>query len=99
MHKVDLKQVAGTLGAERKTEIVARVNASRLRLARVDGEGPWGSHPHDEFAHVLSGRLFVRFADRTVELGPGEGVLVPRDVDHAAMSKEPTVILLTEPDS
>ena len=49
------------------------------------GSGPAALHVHhadDEAWHVLDGRLRFRFADRTIEVGPGETVFVPAGVAH-----------------
>jgi mannose-6-phosphate isomerase-like protein (cupin superfamily) len=49
------------------------------------GSGPPYLHVHhedDEAWHVLEGKLRFRFADRTVEAGPGSTVFVPAGVAH-----------------
>ena len=45
--------------------------------------------------HVISGRLIVRVADRSFELGPGEIVTMEPRLTHAAEARLDTAFLLT----
>ena len=46
---------------------------------------------------VWRGRFRVEFRDRTVELGPGEFVVVPRGIEHRTAADEEAEILIFEP--
>jgi mannose-6-phosphate isomerase-like protein (cupin superfamily) len=39
----------------------------------------------------------VEFRDRTVEMGPGEFIIVPRGVEHRTVADEEAAILVFEP--
>jgi mannose-6-phosphate isomerase-like protein (cupin superfamily) len=45
----------------------------------------------------MEGRFRVEFRDRVVDLGPGEGVVVPRGVEHRTAADEEAEILVFEP--
>ncbi len=93
MEKVALHRIFAGLTPERRTEVAATVNDSRLRLVKLQGSGTFDSHPHDEFALVLSGQLTVQFPDGDVVLGASEGVLIPHGTRHNAVGQAAEFVL------
>jgi len=78
-------------------QTLCRVNDSVVRLAVVRGAYHWHHHDdEDELFFVLSGALFVDLEDRTLPLGPGQGVTVPRGVRHRTRAEVRTVMLMVE---
>jgi len=78
-------------------QTLCRVNESVVRLGVVQGEYHWHKHDdEDEFFHVVSGRFLIDLEDRTVDLAPGQGFVVPRGVMHRPRAPERTVILMVE---
>ena len=78
-------------------QTLCRVNDSVFRLGVVQGEYHWHKHDaDDEFFYVTEGRLLIDLPDRTVELGPGQGVVVPKGAMHRPRAPERTVILMVE---
>jgi quercetin dioxygenase-like cupin family protein len=81
----------------------ARVLSSGDALGLVDMvEVPAGHmpplhvhHNEDEGFYVLEGRITVYLPGRSIELGPGEFALAPRDVPHAYEVGDAPVHLLT----
>jgi mannose-6-phosphate isomerase-like protein (cupin superfamily) len=74
-----------------------RVNDAVVRLGEVQGEYHWHKHEaDDEFFYVVSGRFWIDLEDRVIELGPGQGVVVPKGVVHRPRSPERSVILMVE---
>lgn len=77
---------------------IARLNDYHLKLARIQGEFVWHSHPAtDELFLVVQGQLRLDFRDGQVELGAGELFVVPRGVEHRPFAAEECQILLIEP--
>ncbi len=77
---------------------VAQLNDHDIMVVKVRGEFVWHAHADtDDFFLVLKGRLTVRLRDRTVTLGPGELLVVPRGVEHQPVAEEETELLLIEP--
>jgi mannose-6-phosphate isomerase-like protein (cupin superfamily) len=65
---------------------------------KANGDFVWHSHPEtDDFFLVLAGRLTVETREGSVELGPGELVVVPRGVEHRPRAEEEAHVLLIEP--
>ncbi len=78
-------------------QTLCRVNDSVVRLGVVEGEYHWHEHANeDEFFYVVDGRFIIDLEDRTVELRPRQGFVVPRGVRHRPRAPERTVILMVE---
>ena len=78
-------------------QTLCRVNDSVVRLGVVQGEYHWHKHDdEDEFFYVVSGRFLIDLEDRTVDLAPGRGIVIPKGVRHRPRAPERTVILMVE---
>lgn len=78
-------------------QTLCQVNDAVVRLGVIQGEYHWHHHDvEDEFFYVVSGRLLVDLEGRTLELAPGQGVVVPRGVEHRTRAPERTVMLMVE---
>jgi len=78
-------------------QTLCRVNDSVVRLGVVEGEYHWHKHEsEDEFFYVVNGKFIIDLEDRTVELGQGQGFVVPKEVMHRPRSPERSVILMVE---
>ncbi|MEL7239711.1 MAG: cupin domain-containing protein [Planctomycetota bacterium] len=79
--------------------IVAEVNDTLVKVAKVRGEFAWHDHAHeDELFHVLRGTLVMQYEDRDdVTIQAGEIHLVPRGVRHCPQADEECWIMLVEP--
>ena len=53
-------------------------------------------HAEDEFFFVLEGKLFVDLAEKTLELNPGQGITVTRNVLHRTRAPQKTIMLMVE---
>ncbi len=80
--------------------IVGQVNDQYLKVAKVQGEFPWHTHPaEDELFLVLKGALTIGRAAEDggpVTLQAGEVFIVPRGVRHNTAALEETWIALVE---
>jgi mannose-6-phosphate isomerase-like protein (cupin superfamily) len=78
-------------------QTLCQVNDSVVRLGVVQGEYHWHKHDEDdEFFYVVDGKLLIDLEDRTVELTPGKGFVVPKKVLHRTRAPEKTVMLMVE---
>ncbi|MHA2379229.1 MAG: cupin domain-containing protein [Candidatus Thorarchaeota archaeon] len=76
---------------------LCQVNDSVIRLGVIQGEFHWHKHDlEDEFFYVIDGHLVIDLEDRTVELKPREGFVVPRGITHRTRAPERTSILMVE---
>jgi len=68
-----------------------------VRMGVIQGEYHWHKHDaDDEFFYVVEGRLLIDLGDRTVDLTPRQGFVVPKGVLHRTRAPERTVILMVE---
>jgi mannose-6-phosphate isomerase-like protein (cupin superfamily) len=94
---VDEKALADACAYKWYNETLCKVNDSVVRLGVVQGEYHWHKHDaDDEFFYVVAGRLLIDLEDRTVELSPRQGFVVPRGIMHRTRAEERTVILMVE---
>jgi quercetin dioxygenase-like cupin family protein len=94
---IDVNVLAGACTHKWYNQTLCQVNGSVVRLGVVQGEYHWHKHDDDdEFFHVVEGRLLIDLQDRTVELGPGQGFVVPKGVVHRTRAQERTVMLMVE---
>jgi mannose-6-phosphate isomerase-like protein (cupin superfamily) len=78
-------------------QTLCKVNDSVVRVAMVEGEYHWHKHDNDdEFFYVVDGLLLIDLEERTVELAPGQGFVVPRGVLHRTRANQRTVMLMVE---
>ena len=81
-------------------QTLCAVNNSVVRLGVVEGEYHWHKHDSDdEFFFVLEGRLLIDLEDRTIELMPRQGVVIPKGVLHRLRAPIRTSMLMVETSS
>jgi mannose-6-phosphate isomerase-like protein (cupin superfamily) len=94
---IDEKGVADASVHKWYNQTLCQVNDSVVRLGVVEGEYHWHKHDaDDEFFYVVEGQLLIDLQDRTVELGPRHGFVVPKGVMHRTRAPRRTVILMVE---
>ena len=101
---IDIPQMVKECKDKWFNQTLTEVNGSVVRVGIVEGEYHWHKHEDDdEFFFVLEGKLFVDLReyvplgkDRTIELNPGQGVTVTRNVMHRTRAPQKTVMLMVE---
>src|SRR5918997_5741269 len=98
MDKVNLSQAFARFSDHARPRVAGDINDMQVKLVKVRGEFVWHHHEHeDELFLVVRGALRIDFRDRSVTLGPGEMVVVPRGVEHRPVAEEETEVVLFEP--
>jgi mannose-6-phosphate isomerase-like protein (cupin superfamily) len=94
---VDVPALVAACNDQWYNQTLCRVNESVVRLGVMQGEYHWHKHDNDdEFFFVLDGRFLIDLEDRTVDLGPRQGFVVPKGVVHRTRAPERAVILMVE---
>ena len=57
------------------------------------GVGAVHSHPHTQCSYVLSGKFTYSVEDESVELNPGDSIVVPSGLPHSTVCLEKGVLL------
>jgi mannose-6-phosphate isomerase-like protein (cupin superfamily) len=78
-------------------QTLCKVNDSVIRLGVMQGEYHWHKHDNDdEFFFVLEGHFIIDLEDRSIDLQPQEGLVVPKGVVHRTRAPDRAVILMVE---
>ena len=91
------QKVAESLTEYWSPRVIAEVDDSYIKVAKIEGSLAWHSHENeDELFLVLKGRLRIEMEDRSVELSEGEMFVVPKGVRHNPVAENECHIMLIE---
>ena len=94
---VDVPSLVAACTDKWYNQTLCKVNDSVIRLGVMQGEYHWHKHDDDdEFFFVIDGRFMIDLEDRTVELEPRQGFVVPKGVVHRTRAPQRAVILMVE---
>lgn len=101
---IDIPKIISENKEQWFNQSLVTVNDSVVRVAIIEGEFHWHKHQNDdEFFYVIDGKLLIDLResvpsgeDKTVELNPREGFMVPKNVMHKTRAPQKTVILMVE---
>jgi mannose-6-phosphate isomerase-like protein (cupin superfamily) len=78
--------------------VAAELNGQMVKLVKFLGEFVWHKHDHeDEMFLVVRGRFRMELRDRTLEIGEGQLIVIPRGVEHRPVADEEVDVMLFEP--
>ena len=98
MEKIILEQKFASFSEHWRPKVVGELNGQEVKVVKFKGEFLWHHHEQeDEMFLVWHGRMRVEFRDRSVELGPGEFLIVPRGIEHRTAAEEEVEVVLFEP--
>ena len=96
--KVNLGEKLALITEHWRPKVVGELNGQEAKLVKFQGTFVWHHHDHeDELFLGVAGRFRVEFLDRSVEIGPGEFIIVPRGVEHRTVAEEEASVLVFEP--
>lgn len=91
------ERIAAALTEYWSPRVIAELDDSFLKVAKVQGSLTWHSHDNeDELFYVLKGSLRIEMEERTVVLGQGEAFVVPKGVRHNPVAEHDCHIMLIE---
>lgn len=96
--RINLAEKFGRFADQWSPKVVADLNDSHVKLAKVQGEFVWHHHAdEDELFMVIRGELTIELRDGQVTLGPGELAVIPKGVEHRPVAHEEVHLMLIEP--
>ena len=96
--KVNLAQALAEITEHWRPRVVGELNGQEVKIVKFQGEFIWHHHEHeDELFLGVKGRFRLEFRDKSVEIGPGDFIIVPRGVEHRPVADEEVEIVLFEP--
>jgi mannose-6-phosphate isomerase-like protein (cupin superfamily) len=100
MHAINISEKLSLIQDHWKPRVVAELNGQQVKLVKFQGEFVWHHHAdEDELFMVVRGSFRMEFRDRSVELGEGEMLVVPRGVEHRPVADLEVAVMLFEPAS
>jgi mannose-6-phosphate isomerase-like protein (cupin superfamily) len=101
LEPIDIHAIEDARNYKWFNQTLCKVNDSVVRVAMIEGEYHWHKHDNDdEFFYVVEGLLLIdlrdQSPDRTVELKPGQGLVIPHGVVHRTRALKRTTILMVE---
>jgi len=100
MEKVNIQEKLATFSDYFNPRIVGELNGQHVKAVKLKGEFVWHHHDHeDELFLVIKGKLKMEFREKTVEVNPGEFIIVPHGIEHRPVADEEVEMLLFEPAS
>ncbi|PQJ80849.1 mannose-6-phosphate isomerase [Polaribacter porphyrae] len=100
MTKVNLQSKLEKFNEYWTPKIVGELNNQFVKVAKFKGDFVMHKHDdEDELFYVIAGTLFIKLADKTLELNAGEFAIIPKGVLHQPFAPEEVHILLFEPAS
>jgi mannose-6-phosphate isomerase-like protein (cupin superfamily) len=100
MKKINIQQKLSLFQDYWNPRIVGELNGQQVKLVKFKGEFVWHKHDHeDEMFFVVSGKFKMELQDKTVEIGEGEFLIVPKGIEHRPVAEEEVCVMLFEPAS
>ena len=97
LHLVNVPALVKACTEKWYNQTLCKVNDSVVRLGVMQGEYHWHKHDNDdEFFFVLEGHFIIDLDDRSVDLQPQQGFVVPKGVKHRTRAPDRAVILMVE---
>ncbi|CAN5538118.1 cupin domain-containing protein [soil metagenome] len=98
MEKMNLTDKFELIDEHWRPQVVGELNGQEVKLVKFQGEFPWHHHENeDEMFMAIKGSFSIEFRDKTVDLSPGEFVIVPRGVEHRPVAASEVEVMLFEP--
>ena len=97
LHLVNVPALVKACTEKWYNQTLCKVNESVVRLGVMQGEYHWHKHDNDdEFFFVLEGHFIIDLDDRSVDLQPQQGFVVPKGIRHRTRAPDRAVILMVE---
>ena len=94
---INPRKIAESLTELWSPRVVAALDDSFVKVAKVQGTFAWHSHEsEDELFYILKGKLRIELQDQVVELSEGEMFVVPKGVMHNPVAEEECLVMLVE---
>lgn len=96
--KVNIEEKLQSFTDHWNPRIAGELNGQHVKLVKFKGEFVWHKHDlEDELFLVISGSFNMELRDKTVTLGPGEFIIIPKGVEHRPVAAAEVQVMLFEP--
>src|SRR3989339_1361311 len=96
IQKFDLVKLSKQLKKAWSPINVGTVDGFVVRMAKFRGRYHWHRHEGDELFIVFKGKIKIQTKVGDIEITQGEGVKIPKSVEHCPIAILPSVVLMFE---
>jgi mannose-6-phosphate isomerase-like protein (cupin superfamily) len=98
IEKININEKLSKFTDHWNPRIVGELNSQYIKLVKFEGEFIWHKHENeDEMFLVIAGSFKMELRDKTIELNPGELIIIPKGVEHRPVAQKEVHVLLFEP--
>jgi mannose-6-phosphate isomerase-like protein (cupin superfamily) len=98
IEKVNITEKLSLFSDYYNPRIVGELNDQQVKLVKLQGEFIWHKHDReDEMFLVISGVLSMDLRDQTIEISPGEFIIIPKGIEHRPRAVREVHMMLFEP--
>ena len=98
IEKRNFKDLLAQIHDHWNPRVAAELNGQAVKLVKLKGEFVWHSHAYgDEMFYVVEGGFRMELRDGSIDLGPGDFLVIPRGVEHRPVAEEECAVVLFEP--
>lgn len=96
-HPINFSKKFDLFSEQWSPKIIAQMNDYHFKIAKIQGEFLWHSHPDtDEAFIVIQGKMQIHFKRRALSLEEGEMFIVPKGIEHKPVAEQECQILMIE---
>ncbi len=96
--KVNLAEKFSKFNDHFSPKIVGELNGQQVKLVKFAGPFVWHHHEHeDELFYVVKGKLKMQLREKSIEIFPGEFIIIPKGTEHCPDADDEVWIMLFEP--
>ncbi len=96
--KVNLAEKFSKFNDHFSPKIVGELNGQQVKLVKFAGPFVWHHHEQeDELFYVVKGKLKMQLREKSIEIFPGEFIIIPKGTEHCPDADEEVWIMLFEP--
>lgn len=95
---ISLREKLSSIKEQWSSKVVAQLNDYHIKIARIEGEFVWHSHPEtDELFFVVEGVMTIHLREGELSLQAGELCVIPRGMEHKPEADKECCIVMVEP--
>jgi mannose-6-phosphate isomerase-like protein (cupin superfamily) len=100
IEKVNLEEKFKKISDHWNPRIVGELNGQHVKLTKVNGDFVWHKHDdEDEMFLIISGDFVMELRDGSINVKPGEFIIIPKGVEHKPVAHGEVHLMLFEPAS
>ena len=97
IEKINIKEKFALFDEQWSPKIIAQLNDYHFKIAKIEGEFVWHSHPEtDEVFIVINGEFEMQMRDGNLKLTDGEMCVIPKGVEHRPVAEKECAIMMVE---